>query len=244
MTDDISKHIFIINDIVEFDSQRNALTLLISPFDTITLNIPASRCLELLLIKHNKIVPQADFFYAAWEKYNTYVTLGTFYQNISLLRKSLKKIGLDDDIIVTIPRKGLSITEKTKVEEKFPPEHLSNLLDLFKVFRKIQVNGKTKIGAIVKNIILCSIFFIIILTPVFIININNKINMLEYSILSKSNLCIIYCLDIINKNNALTILDNFKLDYLSCNYTYLNVSPYLSGLSIGECDQVINITEQ
>ncbi len=43
------------------------------------------------------------------------VSQNTFYQNISLLRKSLVKAGLSEDIIITVWQKGFSVAPNTLV---------------------------------------------------------------------------------------------------------------------------------
>lgn len=43
------------------------------------------------------------------------VSQNTFYQNISLLRKSLVKAGLSEDIIITVRQKGFSVAPNTLV---------------------------------------------------------------------------------------------------------------------------------
>lgn len=55
---------------------------------------------------------------SSWRLYgNTGVVVSqnTFYQNISLLRKSLVKAGLSEDIIITVRQKGFSVAPNTLV---------------------------------------------------------------------------------------------------------------------------------
>lgn len=51
-----------------------------------------------------------------WQSRGIVVSQNTFYQNISLLRKSLKKSGLSADIIVTVRSKGFIVPADTRVE--------------------------------------------------------------------------------------------------------------------------------
>lgn len=48
-------------------------------------------------------------------KHGVVVSQNTFYQNISLLRKSLVKAGLSEDIIITVRQKGFSVAPNTLV---------------------------------------------------------------------------------------------------------------------------------
>jgi DNA-binding winged helix-turn-helix (wHTH) protein len=87
-----------------------------APQDVIQLNVPASRCLELLLKNRYNIMNQKAFFKFVWEDNGVYVSANTLYQNISLLRKAFKNLGLDD-VVKTISKQGLVITETISVEE-------------------------------------------------------------------------------------------------------------------------------
>lgn len=66
-----------------------------------------SRCLLLLLQKHGDVVSQREFFAEVWERHGQCVTANTFYQNISILRKSLKAAGLEGNVIKTVPKLGI-----------------------------------------------------------------------------------------------------------------------------------------
>ncbi|WPM85044.1 hypothetical protein QNH14_00545 [Apirhabdus apintestini] len=50
-----------------------------------------------------------------WKKSKVLVSSNTFYQNISILRKGLKRIGIEEDIIVTIPRVGLTLDSQCQI---------------------------------------------------------------------------------------------------------------------------------
>jgi DNA-binding winged helix-turn-helix (wHTH) protein len=72
----------------------------------VTLNAPTARCLQLLLESNGKLYPGGVSGYSV-ENRGIVVSQNTFYQNISLLRKSLLKAGLSQDIIVTVRQRGL-----------------------------------------------------------------------------------------------------------------------------------------
>ncbi|MDQ1215026.1 winged helix-turn-helix domain-containing protein [Pantoea anthophila] len=63
-----------------------------------------------------------------WEKNGMLVSPNTFYQNISILRKGLKKVGLHDDPVVTIPRVGLTLASGTDIKKR-SSEHLVTLCE-------------------------------------------------------------------------------------------------------------------
>ncbi|MCG8709347.1 winged helix-turn-helix domain-containing protein [Brenneria sp. 4F2] len=107
--------VYRINGVVDFYVDRNQLKSLISD-KTETLNKPVARCLLLLIEKRYEIIEQATFFSEVWNKFGVFVTPNTFYQNISLLRKSLSSVGLGDDAVKTVSRKGLMLSLNVEVE--------------------------------------------------------------------------------------------------------------------------------
>lgn len=108
--------VFIINDKIIFDANSYELKSLNNSEEVIVLNAPTSRCLQLLIEKKDEVVSRDDFLEQVWQTRGVVVSQNTFYQNISLLRKSLKKVGLGDDIIITVRRKGFSLAADLKVQ--------------------------------------------------------------------------------------------------------------------------------
>jgi DNA-binding winged helix-turn-helix (wHTH) protein len=108
---------YIINGIIEFHPAASTLRNLSDPEKVVVLNSPAGRCLLLLIKRIGTIVTQQEFMEIVWEKSGMLVSPNTFYQNISILRKGLKKIGLPDDPVVTIPRIGLTLASGTQIKK-------------------------------------------------------------------------------------------------------------------------------
>lgn len=100
----------LINEVVHFFPASNMLRSVRSGGPEIILNAPVGRCLGLLLESPGKTVLRQYFYDEVWLKHGLYVTDNTFYQNISILRKALKTVGINDDVIKTVPRKGLCFT--------------------------------------------------------------------------------------------------------------------------------------
>ncbi|MDX5629643.1 MULTISPECIES: winged helix-turn-helix domain-containing protein [unclassified Brenneria] len=107
--------VYRINGMVDFYVDGNQLKSLISD-ETEMLNKPVSRCLLLLIENRYEIIEQATFFSEVWHKFGVSVTPNTFYQNISLLRRSLSAIGLGDDVVKTVSRKGLMLSQRVEIE--------------------------------------------------------------------------------------------------------------------------------
>ncbi len=49
-----------------------------------------------------------------WRKHGMEVTVNTLYQNISILRKTLKRVGIDENIIITVPKKGITLSAQVE----------------------------------------------------------------------------------------------------------------------------------
>lgn len=106
---------YIINESVVFHPTTSTLCDCKAPDHLIELNSPAARCLLLLIKRSGEVVNQQEFMDFVWKKSGMTVTPNAYYHNISVLRKGLKKIGLGDDIIVTIPRIGLTLAAGTRI---------------------------------------------------------------------------------------------------------------------------------
>lgn len=107
---------YVINNAIKFSPADNKLFFLNGTADAITLNHPASLCFLELIRKQGEIITQQDFMNEIWHKNGKYVTANTYYQNICLLRKCLKKTGLDENTIVTVPRKGLMLPRSVEIK--------------------------------------------------------------------------------------------------------------------------------
>lgn len=97
---------YIINGEVIFSVNANELRPLVGHGETVSLNAPTARCLQLLLESQGEIVSREEFLDTVWKTRGVVVSQNTFYQNISLLRRSLAKAGLSRNIISTVRQQG------------------------------------------------------------------------------------------------------------------------------------------
>ena len=112
----------IINNEVIYYPNENKLSTVGGAKEKVSINVPVGRCLQLLIENRGRVVSRDDFLEAVWNRNGSYVSQNTFYQNISLLRKSLKNIGLSDDVIVTVRRQGFSLSKDVTIEVVPYPE--------------------------------------------------------------------------------------------------------------------------
>lgn len=106
---------YIINDEIIFDVNANELRPLGGRGELVSLNAPTARCLQLLLESQGEIVSREEFLDTVWKTRGIIVSQNTFYQNISLLRRSLAKAGLSKDIISTVRQQGFVLAADTYV---------------------------------------------------------------------------------------------------------------------------------
>lgn len=106
---------YIINDEVIFNVNMNELQPLSDNGEGVSLNSPTARCLQLLLESNGKIISREEFLDTVWKTRGVVVSQNTFYQNISLLRKSLLKAGLSQDIIVTVRQRGFVLADGSHI---------------------------------------------------------------------------------------------------------------------------------
>ncbi|MEA4423750.1 winged helix-turn-helix domain-containing protein [Klebsiella pneumoniae] len=109
---------YIINDEVIFNMDVNELQPVAGKdHEAITLNTPSARCLQLLLESNGNIISRDEFLSAVWKERGVVVSQNTFYQNISLLRKSLLRAGLTQDVVATVRQRGFVIATGTVIRQ-------------------------------------------------------------------------------------------------------------------------------
>lgn len=113
---------YIINNEVIFNVNVNELQPLGENGEGVSLNAPTARCLQLLLESNGKIISREEFLDTVWKTRGVVVSQNTFYQNISLLRKSLLKAGLSQDIIVTVRQRGFVFASGSHIASFFRTE--------------------------------------------------------------------------------------------------------------------------
>lgn len=114
-----SDSVFIINEDTVFSPQAHKLICINKDFShqEYNINVPASRCLMLLIENRGKVVTRDEFLKHVWTENGVVVSQNTYYQNISILRRTLRKAGLGNDIIVTLPHRGLTLHPEVEIRE-------------------------------------------------------------------------------------------------------------------------------
>jgi DNA-binding winged helix-turn-helix (wHTH) protein len=109
-------NIYLLHGLVAFWPDKNLLISTADESHNISLSNPATRCLLLLIQHHGSVVERDYFFQHVWENNGAQVTNNAFYQNISLLRRAFKELGLNEEWIVTVPKVGIKLENTLRIE--------------------------------------------------------------------------------------------------------------------------------
>ncbi|MDK4745254.1 MAG: winged helix-turn-helix domain-containing protein [Leclercia adecarboxylata] len=110
------KPVFLINETVLFEPEARRLCSLTDyPARAVILHGPVSECLLQLLEQNEQVLTQRYLFAAVWEKQGTVVTTNALYQTIASIRKALKSAGLEENVIITVPKAGFKSVARLRV---------------------------------------------------------------------------------------------------------------------------------
>jgi len=110
--------VFLLGENIVFSPARNTLYAKSNEAKRLSLSNPASRCLLLLIQQQGQVVGRDYFYQHVWINNGAQVTNNTFYQNISLLRRAFKEFGLNEELIVTVPKVGIRLEPQLEVVEQ------------------------------------------------------------------------------------------------------------------------------
>ncbi|EKN3361874.1 winged helix-turn-helix domain-containing protein [Yersinia ruckeri] len=113
-------HKIIFNNKVVYDHAIAALYNINNKSEMVFLTTPANHCLLIITNNRHEVVSQRTFFTEVWENHGAPINSNTFYQNISIIRRAFKQLGLTEDVIVTVPRRGVRIGSNIEISS-FPP---------------------------------------------------------------------------------------------------------------------------
>jgi DNA-binding winged helix-turn-helix (wHTH) protein len=114
--------VYLINDAIYFYPDKNKLICGKEAEQEVSLTQPATKCLELLL-KTDGLVSQKNIYDYAWGDNSQNVSPNTLYQNISLIRRALKKFMPGAERwVITVPRHGFRFDHTISVMIVPPPD--------------------------------------------------------------------------------------------------------------------------
>ncbi|GHD94128.1 hypothetical protein GCM10011445_24210 [Pseudocitrobacter faecalis] len=140
---------FDIEGFVTFDTEDASLVNLLTG-DSIELSQTSNRLLKELLFHRGDILSRGEIFQSVFDRYGARASNSNLNQYISTLRKGLSELGIEKDVIITVPRVGFRISdtvhitsdseyqtpiyENVNLEDKKVKYGYSFYLILFKVF--------------------------------------------------------------------------------------------------------------
>lgn len=108
---------YIINNLVEFNSQEKILKN-IETKDEVKLYFPASVILFTLISNPSRVFTYDELISLAWRRDDKSVSISAVHQNILNVRSALRKLGLKENIIISIPKEGFRLCSQTALSDK------------------------------------------------------------------------------------------------------------------------------
>lgn len=101
---------FDIEGFITFDTEEASLVNLLTG-DCIELSATSARLLTTLLQYRGDIISRVDIFQTVFEKYGARPSNSNLNQYISTLRRSLSDLGIEKNVIITVPRIGFKVSD-------------------------------------------------------------------------------------------------------------------------------------
>ncbi len=119
---------FIINEHIIFDSDMSTLGHEGSQEELIPVSNPTKRLLLLLIAHQGEALKREVIFKKVWDDYGMISSNNNLNQCVSKLRKIMKSLGVDDEMIVTIPKIGFMLHQQIRIEKCSVPPEISPVL--------------------------------------------------------------------------------------------------------------------
>lgn len=117
------------NDRVQFDDDSGTLGPSDFSDEPTPISNPAKRLLLLLIANYGKPVEREVIFKKVWDDYGMISSNNNLNQCVSKLRRVLKVMGIDDEVIVTVPKIGFMLRREIQVEiSQEDDEHFTPLV--------------------------------------------------------------------------------------------------------------------
>ncbi|CAI2785837.1 DNA-binding transcriptional activator CadC [Serratia grimesii] len=111
-----------LNDHIIFDADTGTLGLTEFSDDPISISNPSKRLLLLLLAHHGEAVSRDVIFKKVWDDYGMVSGNNNLNQCVSKLRRVIKNLGIEDEVIATVPKVGFMLRYEIMVESCEGPE--------------------------------------------------------------------------------------------------------------------------
>ncbi|WP_194266128.1 winged helix-turn-helix domain-containing protein [Enterobacter sp. C6] len=105
------------NKQIIFDSDMCTLGLEDSQDESIQISNPTKRLLLLLIAHKGEAIKREVIFKKVWDDYGMVSSNNNLNQCVSKLRKIMKNLGMDEEVIVTVPKIGFMLHQQVDVEK-------------------------------------------------------------------------------------------------------------------------------
>lgn len=112
---------FIMNKQIIFDSDLSTLGLPDSQEELIQISNPTKRLLLLLIAHKGEAIKREVIFKKVWDDYGMVSSNNNLNQCVSKLRKIMKSLGVEDEVIVTVPKIGFMLHQLIDIEKCTEP---------------------------------------------------------------------------------------------------------------------------
>jgi DNA-binding winged helix-turn-helix (wHTH) protein len=106
---------YILCDQVIFEPESNALYTVDNCEEVVTISNPARRLLELLILHQGESVRREEIFHKVWDEFGMVSSNNNLNHCVSKLRRMLRDFGIEDDVIITIPKLGFLLHKDISV---------------------------------------------------------------------------------------------------------------------------------
>lgn len=112
---------FVMNKQIIFDSDMSTLGLEGSQEELIQISNPTKRLLMLLIAHQGEAIKREVIFKKVWDDYGMVSSNNNLNQCVSKLRKIMKMLGMEDEVIVTVPKIGFMLHQHVDFEKRLEP---------------------------------------------------------------------------------------------------------------------------
>mgnify|MGYP000327300595 CR=1 FL=1 len=245
------KNKIIFDNVVLYDRAAAKLMNISDPENIATLTVPANECLAIIIDNSPGVTTQKQLFNDVWEAHGIPINSNTFYQNISILRKAFKQVGIDYDVIVTIPRRGIELSKNIKItihsgqcinegNGNFDTEKVGDATTGITngAANESIRNLKSKKRYVGFSLLSFSFIFLIYFLYSYYIQTNSPF--CNYSFIKEYNGCYIYVNENYSHQYADEIIKTSNLEQChNREYVYFSVIPKLPRISMIICDEKI-----
>jgi DNA-binding winged helix-turn-helix (wHTH) protein len=249
---------YIIDSSFEFWPETYQLVAFGAENITISLNMPASRCLELLIEQRFSLVPQNEFYEYVWGEEGHSVSVNTLYQNIALLRKALKSISKKYGVMVlTVTRQGFKLNPIFTVQEKLGEEVIDTTTNIpseiltdeapHKEIVLVQANSPSswwgQDNAALKWLLACLILMLIMTSVILYLSLERKESspLSHYSLYPDETECTTYANTFIPEvSRRIQMIKELGVDCQKKPYLYITAFNYSTRTSAVACNTPID----